>query len=265
MTLKFLEQLRNSLGSSDSNPVHTPPQTPSRNDEGPSPQRTNPSSPPETSSTADILRNAEKVVRYTVKNPASVAIEYTSKSTHNSDMMDKWVEYALVGISIYIIIDSHDVWSDGESRIILGFLNKDRCAGCKRQYHGFPEPMSISTISTLRDLRDITNQYESQLYHKLVFTGDERIDFDFLRDLYLTANQMQSPSYLRKRLKMEWRKRNLSPNEVGMYKHSIKRVQKMLEDNQNILANMKRDLRRQAGDNLESKQASDEALAQLDL
>lgn len=143
-------------------------------------------------------------------------------------MTEKWVEYALAGIKYYIIIDSHDVSSDGRSHVIVGHLDLMTNPNVRRSLDAFPtfedrKPTRLETFYVL------AKQYERKLYYKTIFTDNDVVSTPFLKDLKLTATEMQSPTYLKSRLKNVWLQQKLSPSESQDCEDSQRHIKKMME------------------------------------
>lgn len=154
-------------------------------------------------------------------------------------MTEKWVEYALAGINLYIIIDSHDVSGDNKSHVIFRHLDQSLNQRAKQHLSAFPDRMNRSKIKKFYTL---ASKYKSELYHKSEFTEDDVINIGFFQGFNSKANEVDSPTYLRGRLEQEWQRCHFSPNEIQLCRDSEECINEVLSEHQKAMSKVRAEL-----------------------
>lgn len=140
----------------------------------------------------------DHVVTFTLEDKADVVVHFTNEQTRESDMTCKWVEYALTGISMYVIIDSSDVSDDGHAHVIVGLLRRpSRCLSFRR-LTAFDEAVEQQRYDSF--CKSFAAQH-SKVYYKFKFTGGDKVDIGILKKLDMTASEFQNPTSLLDKIK----------------------------------------------------------------
>lgn len=158
-------------------------------------------------------------------------------------MNKKWVEYALVGIQVYITIDAWDVSPNKKSRMIIGYLDRALRPN-PGQISAFAFPESISR-GAFNDLYVLASQYKDQLYYINVFQEIKIIDFTFLDHIGLSPDMMQTPSRLKIIARTKLSQSDLSFLEIQEYLDALADYARYMESHQRSMSETEDALRRE--------------------
>ena len=118
--------------------------------------------------------------------PAKMHIEIASSETYETDTEQKWREYAISGVPIYLIYEMPEVSTDGEPHVVCGSLWKFH-GNSLRSWNG----KAHTWIGCMPPNCDV--ELLQRLYYKTTFKSDVRLSISLLTELFCTVRDLLDP------------------------------------------------------------------------
>ena len=131
--------------------------------------------------------HARKRVMFPAGDAPYIAVEVTSESNRSTDLKDKWVQYAVAGVQLYVILDLACPEKEGKPSVIIGSLKKRD--GWEKSTTGHPKDAPIAPRGSGPHV----------LYYFKKFTGRDDVNVSYFSELNVKADQLLSANYLNER------------------------------------------------------------------
>lgn len=129
-----------------------------------------------------------KVMLFTLIDRSEIVVELTSPKARYTDLVIKWIEYALTKIRLYVISETRNVSTDGCLRVIVG--SRESIKGYQREVTREPlvgtahsikrahvkNDYSSSSDASNSSVFDYTKERSSKSYYTKIYEANEIVD-----------------------------------------------------------------------------------------